>query len=387
MLTIKQMREKIAANNERLQQLADKCEAEKRERNEAENAEYRSLIADNEKMYRESIALMLPTGKEATASMNDFAKVLRENAAAGRQSKITVEREAIKVSDVNGGGLVSVNLQDAIGPLVEGVICSKVGILMPTGLAGDYVWPVYEAVTATIADEGVALTDTTIPLSKLSAKPQRVGLAIPVTRESLNQSKGLIEKIIREILPLAVLQLINKALFSPTKLSATTPLVGPFAGIESKDYFSLSTEPTYKELVRMKGKILGKGVDGAHLCYVMTQDMKAILEATSRDAGSGLMICDNDKIAGVPVYASNYITEGFIGLGDWRYQPMGLFGELSFIVDPYSQARKNAVDFVLNANYGTTTLRKEAFLLGKCAAAASASTGPGTSSSTTTDGQ
>lgn len=387
MLTIKQIREKIAANNERLQQLADKCEAEKRERNEAENAEYRSLMADTEKMYREAIALMLPTGKEATASMNDFARVLRENATAGRQSKITVEREAIKVSDVTGGGLVSVNMQDAIGPLVEGLICSKVGIPMPTGLAGDYVWPVYEAVTATIADEGVALTDTTIPLSKLSAKPQRVGLAIPVTRESLNQSKGLIEKIIREILPLAVLQLINKVLFSPTKLSATTPLVGPFAGIESKDYFALSTEPTYKELVRMKGKILGKGVDGAHLCYVMTQDMKAILEATSRDAGSGLMICENDKIAGVPVYASNYITEGFIGLGDWRYQPMGLFGELSFIVDPYSQARKNAVDFVLNANYGTTTLRKEAFLLGKCAASASASTGTGTSSATTTDGQ
>lgn len=378
MLTIKQMREKIAANNERLQQLADKCEAEKRERNEAENAEYRSLIADNEKMYRESIALMLPTGKEATASMNDFAKVLRENAAAGRQSKITVEREAIKVSDVNGGGLVSVNLQDAIGPLVEGLICTKVGIPMPTGLAGDYVWPVYEAITATIADEGVALTESTIPLSKLSAKPYRVGCGTIVTRESLNQSKGLIERIIHEILPLSILQLLNKVLFSPTKVSSTLPLAGPFAAIESKDYFALSTEPTYKELVRMKGKILGKGVDGAHLCYVMPQDMKAILEATPRDAGSGLMICENDKIAGVPVYASNYITEGFIGLGDWRYQPMGLFGELYFIVDPYTSARKNAVEFWLNADYGTVTLRKEAFLLGKCA---------GTSSSTTTDGQ
>ena len=44
---------------------------------------------------------------------------------------------------------------------------------------------------------------------------------------------------------------------------------------------------------------------------------------------------------------------------------MGLFGPISFVVDPYSQARKDAVDFVLNVNYGTKTLRPEAFALGQ----------------------
>ena len=52
------------------------------------------------------------------------------------------------------------------------------------------------------------------------------------------------------------------------------------------------------------------------------------------------------------------------------YQPMGLFGDINFVIDPYSKARQDAVDFVLNANYGTTTLRKEAFLLGKVTATA-----------------
>ena len=61
------------------------------------------------------------------------------------------------------------------------------------------------------------------------------------------------------------------------------------------------------------------------------------------------------------------VVEGteYIGLGDWRYQPMGLFGSLRFIVDPYSKARKDCVDFVLNADYATKTLRPEAFKLGK----------------------
>jgi uncharacterized protein YjdB len=32
-----------------------------------------------------------------------------------------------------------------------------------------------------------------------------------------------------------------------------------------------------------------------------------------------------------------------------------------FIVDPYSQARKNAIDFVLNVDYAISVLRQEAF--------------------------
>ena len=32
-----------------------------------------------------------------------------------------------------------------------------------------------------------------------------------------------------------------------------------------------------------------------------------------------------------------------------------------FIVDPYTQARKNAIDFVLNADYAVSILRQEAF--------------------------
>ena len=62
------------------------------------------------------------------------------------------------------------------------------------------------------------------------------------------------------------------------------------------------------------------------------------------------------------------VTE-YIGLGDWAYQPMGLFNSLRFIVDPFSQARKDAVDFVLNTDYATKSLRAEAFLLAEASQA------------------
>ena len=237
---------------------------------------------------------------------------------------------------------------------------------MPTGLAGDYVWPTYEAVEATIAGEGVELTDTKINMSKLTAQPQRVGVAIPVTRQTIIQTQGIIETIVKRLMPQAVAMLLNKVLFSTTKATGATSLVGPFVGKAAKAT-AMSATPTFADFVKLKAAVLASGVDGTNLCWVMTQAQKAIAEATPKDAGSGIMVCEQDHIAGIPVFCTHYIGEGYIGLGDWRYQPMGLFGDISFIVDPYSQARKDAVDFVFNCNFGTTTLRPEAFALGKVA--------------------
>ena len=36
---------------------------------------------------------------------------------------------------------------------------------------------------------------------------------------------------------------------------------------------------------------------------------------------------------------------------------------MNIIVDPYSQARKNAIDFVLNVDFAITVLRQEAFAI------------------------
>ena len=90
-------------------------------------------------------------------------------------------------------------------------------------------------------------------------------------------------------------------------------------------------------------------------------------EVSGDSSANALATIDASDVTANDIAQVTILTEN-IGLGDWRYQPMGLFGQISFIVDPYSQARKNAVDFVLNTNYGTKTLRPEAFALGQVSA-------------------
>lgn len=366
-LTVRQIVDKYQKNCARISAIADLCEQEKRERNDAESAEYEALVRDNE-LLRMRMQAEATQAQQNPNLIADANKLVRENMEAGRQTQIVFMRDLMLVSDATSGGIIPLKIQDILDPLVEGLILDKVGLPMPTGLAGDYVWPTYEAVEAQIQGEGVALTDTKIKLSKLTASPQRIGVAIPVTRQTIIQTEGIIETIVKKVMPQSVAMLLNKILFSTTKATAATTLVGPFVAKAAKPT-ALSATPTFADFNKMKAAVLASGVDGSNLCWVMTQAQKAIAEATPKDAGSGIMVCENDHIAGLPVFCTHYIGEGFIGLGDWRYQPMGMFGDISFIIDPYSQARKDAVDFVLNVNYGTTTLRPEAFALGKVASA------------------
>jgi HK97 family phage major capsid protein len=433
-VNVRELVNKYQANCDRISEIANTCETEQRERTEAETTEYEALVRENQLLSMKMQAASAEYLRENPNAREQAVTIIRENAANGKKTEIVFVRETMMVSDVSNGGVVPLNIQDILKPLQEGFILDKVGLPMPTGLVGDFVWPMYEMVEATVLGEGATLGDTKIPFSKMTASPARIGIAIPVTNQALNQSDGLLETIVREIMPLSVRQLLNKILFSGTAVNqsaATAGLIGPFAkdSIRAK-MVTLDAVPTFAQLnQQMKAALLETGIAGEHLCWVMTKSMAAILEGTpiNKD-GIYVPMLQNGVLCGLPVYTSNAIanfttkymkyTAGstnafadytlqngdvvtytvtgdseahalakitnpaggkiakvtvrteYIGLGDWRYQPMGLFGTLRFIVDPYSQARKDSVDFVLNTDYGTKTLRDEAFMLGKVSVAA-----------------
>lgn len=435
-VNVRSLVNKYQANCDRISELADLCEREQRERTEAETKEFEALARENQLLSMRMQAAAAEHLRENPNAREDAERIIRENVAKGARTEITFVREIMVVSDVNAGGLIPLNIQDILEPLTEGFILDKVGLPMPTGLVGDFVWPTYEMVEATVLGEGAELTDTKIPFAKLTANPARVGIAIPVSNQSINQTDGLLETIVKKVMPQSVRMLLNKILFSTAAVNqaaSTAGLVGPFVkALTTK--IALSSTPTFDQLNRqMKAAVLGTGVDGEHLCWVMSKSMEALLEGTPINSnGIYVPMAKDHVLCGLPIYTSNAIrkvevsgykyvaaAEGveahwgtytiqdsdtikykvtadsavnalakisspsaneiaqvtviteYIGLGDWRYQPMGLFGALRFIVDPYSKARKDAVDFVLNTDYGTKTLREEAFIIGEVAAVSS----------------
>lgn len=369
----------------RLNAIADICEAEKREMNDAEKEEHGALMREaavlNVRLQAEGMPTVSGGGISREAGFDNWMKhIARER----RTEEVVMAREAMVVTDAEA--MVPLTISDIIGPLEEGLILKTVGIKLQTGLAGDYVSPVVGKIEASFADEAAALTDSEIPVSKLKPTPKRVGVTVSVSSQLINQTQGVALDVVKQQIPMAVTRTLNKVMFSPTEVNTTVQ--GPFAVIKKADatgqlLSTLTTKakkkacshlkfagavPTYKELLAMKGIVLAKGVinDGT-AAYVMDEYMKATLESTPRDEGSGLMIVEDGRIAGIPVFCTNEIDEAesdHIGFGIWSYELLGQFGEQRFVVDPVSGAKNDVTILTLNGDWSMTTARPEAFVLG-----------------------
>lgn len=368
----------------RLNEIKDVCERENRAQTAEETAEVDSLKREAQDLsLRATINSMAGAESPTMSREKGFDNYVQSVKNARQLDERVMEREATITTDVQG--IIPLSINDIIKPLEEGLILNTVGLKLQTGLSGDYVSPVVGRLEAEFAGEAVELTDKKIAIEALRPVPARLGVSVAVTSQTINRSQGLVLNIVREQLPLAIVRTLNKAMFSPV---ATGSAKGPFAKILADDsngvaLSSLKSKsakkaashikfagevPTYKELVAMKGIVLAKGVvnDGT-AAYVMDEYMKATLEATPRDAGSGLMIIENGRIAGVPVFTTNEICaadKDYIGFGVFSYELLGQFGDMRFVVDPVSQAKKDLTVMTLNADWAMTTARPEAFVLG-----------------------
>lgn len=370
----------------RLTELADLAEKEQRDFTEAEKAEIEGIKRENNildvKIMGAKNGLVNVTSREA-----QFDAFLRDVMGSRVSKEVSLKRDYVHVTtSTNADGMVPVTIENVIEPLEEGLILKTVGLPLYTGLAGSYVFPTIDAVEATVAGEAVALTDSQINFGKIVPAPKRVGVTIALSNQLINQTEGVAYNIVMDQLPKAMARTLNKCMF--TTDTTMTDLFGPFkacAAATGQALSALTTKalkkaathitfagslPTYKELLAMKGLVLMKGVQPENMAYVMDEYTKAELEATPRDAGSGKMIVEDGKIAGVPVFCTNYINTAsgtFIGFGCWANEPCQQFGDFRLVVDPYTGAKKDVVQATLNADWAMTTLRAEAFILGECA--------------------
>lgn len=369
-INIRELVDQYQQNCDRIQEIADECEKNNRERTEAETKEYETLVGKNQ-MLQMRMQAAQNIGKNAEEHTDPDVQ-LRELMTQNKPAKYVLKRDIQTTAALADTGIIPVQEQEMLKPVREGLIYDKVGLTIRTGLTGTLRWPKHSKATATFAEEGVALPDNNIDFSALEAKPYRLGVAIPVTREELFQSEGLVESVIREEMPQAIIDCINAVLFTTEANGAdgkAKKVVGPFVEAAKTAFEFAADVPTRKELLKMRAKVIKTGITLSNPCWIMTADMKAECEAQPIDAGSGRFLCENNMILGEPVYVTSAIGDGNIGYGDWSYQAAGFFGETSFVVDPYTLARKNAVDFSLNAHFLTVTLRQEAFVLGKKKAA------------------
>ena len=371
---------KREAVNIRMNEIADKAQAEKRELSSEENVEYQKLQADFAKLGREiamnvDVVNYMNAKPNVQKSKNALLREAFQGAMGSQQKEFAVKREwvdGLEVTDIPAGGRVPLTINDILPPLEMGLIWDKVGIPVETGVIGDISWPVMGSVEASVLGEKETLTDTGVDLSNIKPKKERVGITIPVTYQAINDTNSNLLGTIQTQARMGFNRLLNRVAFSHQNFTST--FHGPFAGAKASGTFAAKV-PTLAELLQMKGKVAAEGVEMSGFCYVMSENMKAVLEATPIDAGSGRMIIENGTIKGYPVFTTEYINYGsnkqkaegveYIAAGCFGYLAANQYGDLRIVVNPYSRAKEDIVEVTINGDWSMTTLRVEAFALWK----------------------
>lgn len=355
--------------------IADKVAAEKREMSAEENVEYQRLQSDFHKIGREiamnvDVVNMKNAQPREEKSANQLMREALREAKRDGQAEFALKRE-ITTSTIDTGGLIPLTIKDILPPLEMGLIFDKIGVPIQTGVTGNLQWPVMGDGEAEILGETEELTDSTVDFSKINAVKTRMGVSFTVTNQAINDSDVDLVALIQQEARQRIRRVLNRVMFSHQDFTGN--FHGPFAGAKAQGTFD-GAVPTYKELLEMKGKVAETGVEMEGFCYVMSETMKAALEATPIDAGSGRMVIENGSIAGYPVFTTAYINYGsdknkadveYVAAGVYTYLAVNQYGELRMVVDPYTKAKKDEVVITLNADWSMTTLRKEAFALYK----------------------
>lgn len=369
-VSVRQLADRYQVNCNRIGEIADTCERENRERTAEETTEYNGLMRENQILVMRMQAA-INVGQPGSAARRSATAQLREALTEAMEDGsrngivLALTREIQGTEALDGTGIIPVAEQEMLAPLRAGLIYDKVGISIRTGLVGTLRWPKHGKAVAKWVGEKEKLTESAIDWDNITVTHKRLGVAIPVTRQELFDSEGTVESVINAEMPQAIIDKINEALFTTDALAT---VYGPFvnAGEEGRCHkreFAAAV-PTRRELLQMKAAVAKAGISPSGCCWVMTEDMKAELEDTPVDKGSGRFVCEDGRVLGFPVFTTDAIGAGNIGFGDWSYQAAGFFGAMNLVVDPYSLSLEDSTRFVLNTDFGTVTLRPEAFVLG-----------------------
>lgn len=272
---------------------------------------------------------------------------------------VIIVRDVQDVQDTSTvSAITPLTIGDIIKPLEKGLILGKVGAKMQYGMDGAWQFPVVAGVEATVVGEDVEISDSKIDIDKIAPKPRRVSISIPVTYQAQNRSAGKLFSIVTEQIAMSLVRVLNKWMFSPTALAGTDG--GCFVKPTTK---ITSTGNAWKDAIALQGGVMETGVEfeDAMPAYVCSASKYAELKATPRDVGSGLMVIEDGKIDGIPVFVTEFIGKGVLGFGIFSYILVGQFGTIRLTVDPYTQAKKDRIVFTLNTDFDMLPLRTEAF--------------------------
>lgn len=394
--------EQISAIKEELRDMVNNAEVQTRSLNDEEKATFEQKQNELEELKRqlaeaeeaEQKALEAEAQKDKNKSnKRNMEKSYLKNLA--KQISDVVNNRSLEGYDNVSGN--TINLRDdayttktagdvddyqnleytrVIEPLEDAVIFQKLGMtFMNTGSLVKL--PSVSNVDCTINGENTKLDTQKIAYDAKAITPVRLGCAVGLSNtavKTIDNNVNLVAyalKAMRE----AEGRLINKMVVSPTAVTNDGVTVkGPFVDLLAGDA-SVAGKANWANIVALETAVKNKNaeiVDGA--CFIMSPDTADKLRSKPiavKAPYGDRFIMEDGKIDGFPVYqtnavnaldASGNVTYSYIGfIADPKTIIVQEVGAPDLVIDPFTRAKWNETELVLNDNLGFNWERDEVF--------------------------
>ena len=293
------------------------------------------------------------------------------------QGKNVNGQDRMQKRDLTSGGaatgdeLVEDNLLGHLYGLYIAPKVASLGAEVRTGLSGDVHFTKSGTATAVWETEVSAADETTPSTARVSMSPKRLAAFTDISKTLLTQTNGMAEDIVKYELSRAIATALDAAAINGSG-SAPTGILGLSTDINSVAMGTDGGTPTRAKLFDMWTAIMADNADIGNLAWLTTPGIKAYLSGLVVDAGSGRFVWENDNVLGYNAAVSNNVpstlTKGTstsichaIIFGVWNQLVIGQWGGIDLLVNPYTRAKENILEIVINANFDVKVKYEQAF--------------------------
>jgi HK97 family phage prohead protease/HK97 family phage major capsid protein len=298
--------------------------------------------------------------EEAQAVLNSGVEEMRKaglSYSGQIQLPVSEMREApaaiVAGQETYGAEVVATEKLNILEPLRNRMVLAEAGATYLTGLVGNVSIPSYSGSNVGWKGELVDAEDGKGTFDSIEFSPKRLTAYIDVSKQFLAQdSVGAEEMLYRDIVN-AIADKLEATILGNGKGDNNTP-----AGI-----FNEAAEKaiSFTNIVDMEKALEEAKLYGDYK-FIASPAAKAALKTTtiSGQKSDLRMLMEGNEVNGYEVLTTGNCSG--IAFGKWDELVIAQWGSLDIIIDPYTQAKKNAVRIVVNAFFDAKPRRSEAIV-------------------------
>lgn len=281
-----------------------------------------------------------------------------------------VRADILAQTQYAGQEIVSEDKMAIIAPLVDRLIFSRAGATFIPNCVGNVSFPSYAGITVAWKDEVEASADGGGLFSEVEFAPKRLTGYCNVSKTFLAQDKVGAEKLLMSNIADAVARKLESTILGVAAYSSKAPQGMGYKITTGADTKHNAAVPTWATMVGLETSVDASNALMENLAYITNGTARGFLKTIPKLAtyGEQALLLPDGTMNGYPVLVTNACstiagdddTGELIIFGNWKDLFITQWGGYDITVDPYTLAKTNQVQLVINAYFDAKGIRGSA---------------------------